>query len=97
MVRNEESEERQDYTFRILKIIYELSDDRTDKAVTIEQIHKEIGAYSIDLIRSLITYWGNRKFVKAIGTPDRARKFYILQKGIDYMEKELKKNSPSHP
>ena len=85
------NEERQDDPFRILKIIYELSHGRADKAVTIEQIHKEIDAYSIDLIRSLITYWSDRKFVKADGTPDRARKFYMLSKGIEYLEKELKK------
>ncbi|HKZ61208.1 MAG TPA: hypothetical protein VJZ68_02160 [Nitrososphaera sp.] len=91
MVRKEEIEERQDDRFRILKIIYELSNGRTDKAATTEQIHKEIGAYSINLIRSLVTYWADRKFVKAIGKTDRARKFYMRPHGIEYMEKELKK------
>lgn len=91
MVRREPVEERQDDGFKILKILYELSHGRTDKEVTIEQIHKEVGDYNIELIRSLITYWADRKFVKTIGNPDRARKFYIWPKGIEYIEKELQK------
>ena len=91
MVRKEEIEESQDDRFRILKIIYELSHGRTDKAAMTDQIHKEFGAYSIDLIRTLVTYWADRKFVKAVGKTDRAKKFYMWPHGIEYMEKELKK------
>lgn len=88
---SESNEENRDDLFRILQIIYELSHGRNDNGVTIVQIHKKIDTYGTDLIRSLITYWADRKFVKANGTPDRARKFFMCPKGIEYVEKELKK------
>lgn len=78
---------------KIIKRIYELCDKGVTKKCTIGDIHKpQFGSYDISLIRDLVWYWVQKKYVRAIGKdPSRVRLFYITADGIDYVEKELLK------
>lgn len=80
-------EERRKDAIVIMKKIYDLSERNVRLQITIEQIHNGLHAWDISLIREVVWYWVQKKYVKPIGNnPDKVRLFYITAAGIDYVE-----------
>ena len=86
------TDECREDSIKVIRAIYDLSERSITKQITIEQIKDRFRPWDTALVRDLIWYWVNKKYVKAIGRdPNRVRLFYITVEGIDCVERELLK------